>query len=172
MYCPNCGQQQIADNTRFCSRCGLPTDGLARWLAGQAAFTTPDDGTSTALSPRRKGIRRGGKIIFFSGVLLPIFVFMSAAADSPGPLVFPFTLFLIGITILLYAILFSEKTPPKPAAVVQPNLGPAPGGHALPPASNTWAHNVRAGAVRTSELVQGPPSVTENTTKLLRDEQD
>lgn len=170
MYCPNCGQQQIADNTRFCSRCGLPIEGLARWLAGQASFTTPDDGASTAPSPRRKGIRRGGKLIFFSGVLLPVFVFMSAVADSPGPLVFPFTLFLIGLSILLYAIIFSEKTPPKTKATVQPVFGPAPGGQALPPAANTWASNVRAGAVRTSELVQGPASVTENTTKLLSDE--
>jgi len=172
MYCPNCGQQQIADNTRFCSRCGLPTDGLARWLAGQAAFTTPDDETPKELSPRRKGIRRGGKILFFSGVMLPVFVFMSAVADSPGPLVFPFTLFLIGITILLYSILFLEKTAPKPKPVVQPTFGPSSVGQALPPAANTWANNVRAGAVRTSELVQGPPSVTENTTKLLRDEQE
>ena len=172
MFCPNCGQQQIADNTRFCSRCGLPTDGLARWLAGQAAFTTPDDETPKELSPRRKGMRRGGKIIFFSGVMLPLFVFMSAMADSPGPLFFPFTLFLIGITILLYAILFLEKTPPKTKATVQPVLGPTPAAHVLPPAANTWANNVRAGAVRTSELVKGPPSVTENTTKLLRDEQE
>ena len=172
MYCPNCGQQQIADNTRFCSRCGLPTDGLARWLAGQAAFTTPDDGTSTTPSPRRKGIRRGGKMIFFSGVLLPIFVFMSAMADSPGPLFVPFTLFLVGLSFLLYAIIFLEKTPPKTKPVVQPSFGSSSVERALPPAANTWANNVRAGAVRTSELVKGPPSVTENTTKLLRDDQD
>ena len=34
MYCPKCGQQQVSDNTRFCSRCGLPIDVLAEWLAG------------------------------------------------------------------------------------------------------------------------------------------
>ena len=172
MFCPNCGQQQIADNTRFCSRCGLPTDGLARWLAGQAAFTTPDEGTSTELSPRRKGKRRGGKMIFFSAVMLPIFVILSGMADSPAPLFFPFMLFLVGLSVLLYSIIFLDKTPPKTRPVVQPTFGPSPVGHALPPAANTWANNVRAGAVRTSELVKGPPSVTENTTKLLRDEQE
>jgi len=172
MYCPNCGQQQIADNTRFCSRCGLPTDGLARWLAGQAAFTALDEETSTELSPRRKGKRRGGKMIFFSAVMLPVFVILSGVADSPAPLFFPFMLFLVGLSFLLYSIIFLENTPPKTKRVAQPVFGPAPAAQALPPAANTWANNVRAGAVRTSELAQGPPSVTENTTKLLRDEQE
>ena len=34
MYCPNCGQQQISEEMRFCSRCGLALSGLAEWLAG------------------------------------------------------------------------------------------------------------------------------------------
>ena len=37
MYCPNCGQQQISDEMRFCSRCGLALSGLMEWLAGGAA---------------------------------------------------------------------------------------------------------------------------------------
>src|SRR5258708_37224499 len=24
MHCPNCGQQQVSNETKFCSRCGLP----------------------------------------------------------------------------------------------------------------------------------------------------
>ena len=34
MYCPKCGQQQISDEMKFCSRCGLALSGLADWLAG------------------------------------------------------------------------------------------------------------------------------------------
>src|SRR5689334_7647741 len=34
MYCPNCGQQQVSDEMRFCSRCGLALTGLAEWLGG------------------------------------------------------------------------------------------------------------------------------------------
>ena len=26
MYCPQCGQQQLSDNLRFCSRCGFPLE--------------------------------------------------------------------------------------------------------------------------------------------------
>ena len=33
MYCPNCGQQQVSGEMRFCSRCGLALTGLAEWLA-------------------------------------------------------------------------------------------------------------------------------------------
>ena len=34
MYCPKCGQQQVSDEMRFCSRCGLALTGLAEWLGG------------------------------------------------------------------------------------------------------------------------------------------
>ena len=29
MFCPQCGQQQVSDVTRYCSRCGFPLDGVA-----------------------------------------------------------------------------------------------------------------------------------------------
>ena len=34
MYCPNCGQQQVSEEMRFCSRCGLALSGLTEWLNG------------------------------------------------------------------------------------------------------------------------------------------
>ncbi|CAN5745309.1 hypothetical protein BH20ACI4_BH20ACI4_09630 [soil metagenome] len=34
MFCPQCGQQQISAETRFCSRCGLPLNLVAEVLAG------------------------------------------------------------------------------------------------------------------------------------------
>ncbi len=41
MYCPRCGQQQISDEMKFCSRCGLPMSGLAEWLTLAAAKGDP-----------------------------------------------------------------------------------------------------------------------------------
>ena len=169
MFCPKCGQQQIADNTRFCSRCGLPIDGLAQWLAGDTPPVAQDKGLAVAVSPRRKGIRLGAKIMFLSAVLTPLFILLSVIADAGEPLIFPFLLFLTGLAVILYSSIFREKSTTQITQARPVVLGSAFGTNALPPASNTWASSRRGPEVRTAELAQ-PPSVTEKTTKLLRDE--
>lgn len=169
MFCPKCGQQQIADNTRFCSRCGLPIDGLAQWLAGEAPAVPRDQGLAVAVSPRRKGIRRGAKIMFLSAVLTPVFLLLSVIADGAEPLIIPFMLFLAGLSVILYSSIFQEKATTETMQARQVQLGSAFGTNALPPPSNTWPNSRRGPEVRTAELAQ-PPSVTEQTTKLLRDD--
>jgi hypothetical protein len=109
MYCPRCAQQQISDEMRFCSRCGLPLNGLVDWLAFNGAPAGRVQQKPRSLSsPRRKGIRRGAKVMFFSGALLPIAVLMSIAVDEPVPLFFPVIGFIVGLTIMLYSQLFVE----------------------------------------------------------------
>jgi hypothetical protein len=171
MYCPQCGQQQIADNTRFCSRCGLPIDELSEWLSSGGAVTLREEAAAASPSPKRKGIRRGAKVLFFSGVLTPIFLGLSIAVDSPEPLFFPFTVFLLGLSLVLYSVFFGEDTPPVRSQSRRPP-GQTSGqfaASALPPASNLWTTNVEGRRARTAEIVQ-PPSVTENTTRLLDDD--
>jgi uncharacterized membrane protein YvbJ len=86
MYCPNCGQQQISDEMRFCSRCGLALSGLAEWLAGiRMPAKRVDDEQVAAPSPRRKGMRRAAKVMFFSGVLFAIFLVISLVVEHGGP---------------------------------------------------------------------------------------
>lgn len=169
MYCPRCGQQQISDEMRFCSRCGLPMSGLAEWLAVNGLPAGRDKETQVAVrSPRRKGIRRGAKVMFFSAVLLPIFLMLSLAAEEPGPLVVPFITFIVGLTITLYSRLFSEEYPLIKGQQTR-TFEATPGGQALPPASNIPQYgvgNLTPTQVRTNELAQ-PPSVTDHTTKLL-----
>lgn len=169
MSCPKCGQQQIADNTRFCSRCGLPIDGLAQWLAGEAPAAPRDKGLAVAVSPRRKGIRRGAKLMFLSAVLTPVFLLLGVIAGGAEPLIIPFLLFLAGLSVILYSSIFQEKAPSETMQARQVQLGSAFGSNSLPPALNTWPNSRRGPEVRTAELAQ-PPSVTEQTTKLLRDE--
>jgi len=173
MYCPNCGQQQVSDEMRFCSRCGLALSELAEWLAGGRLPAKPREEVQApgALSPRRKGIRRAAKLMFFSGVLFPVFLVFSLAADEGGPMVVPFILFFISLVLMLYARLFSDKTVPTPAishAAQTSTLGSASARGSLPPPTNM---PIPAGRqhVRTNELAQ-PPSVTENTTRLLDNE--
>ena len=173
MFCPNCGQQQIANSTKFCPRCGTQLAGLAEWLTGGATLTvreTPAPVAPAPLSPRRKGMRRGAKVMFLSGVLLPFMFGMSVAAESPGPIIFALILFFIGLSMTLYARLFGEDTPRAVAGPVPLQMPRAtPAATALPPAADTRINDFARRDVRTAELSQ-PPSVTENTTRLLGDE--
>lgn len=108
--------------------------------------------------------------MFFSAVLFPIFLALSFVFDSPGPLFVPATVFLAGFAMTLYALIFSDEIPrPQDLPTRASELRSAFGKPALSPGTNNWAATANARHVSTSELAQ-PPSVTENTTKLLVDD--
>src|SRR5215207_1065539 len=112
MYCPNCGQQQVSDEMRFCSRCGLALTGLAEWLAGGSLPVRSTEQTEVStVTPRRKNMRRAAKLMFFSGVLFPIFLLICLAVDEGGPMFIPFFVFFVSLVWMLYARLFSDNTP-------------------------------------------------------------
>ncbi|MCM3871850.1 MAG: zinc ribbon domain-containing protein [Pyrinomonadaceae bacterium] len=174
MHCPRCGQQQVSDEMKFCSRCGLPISGLAEWVAGGGVpATNAAVKKISAGSPRRKGIRLGAKVMFLSGVLLPVFLAISLAVDEGGPMILPVLVFFVGLTIMLYSRLFREDIPSFESDLAQTSrLAAVSEASALPPASNIPIHNAVDFArqrVRTNELAQRP-SVTEHTTKLLDQE--
>jgi len=170
MYCPGCGQQQISDEMRFCSRCGLALSGLADWLAGGGlpAQRNVEVQQVPADSPRRKGIRRAGKLMFFSGVLFVVFLAISLAVDEGGPMILPILVFFVSLVMMLYARLFSDKTVPLVDHTAQTaTLGSASTRSSLPSATSIPINNRQQ--VRTNELAQ-PPSVTDHTTRLLDNE--
>jgi endogenous inhibitor of DNA gyrase (YacG/DUF329 family) len=171
MYCPNCGQQQVSGEMRFCSRCGLALTGLAEWLAGGSLpVQRPDETQLSEPSPRRKQIRRASKLMFVGGVLLPIFILLCAAISEGGPLIIPFGILFVSVVWMLYARLFIDNTAPAISqAAQQQAFGSIPVRSTLPPAVNNPIPNIGRQQVRTNELVQRP-SVTENTTRLLDNE--
>jgi hypothetical protein len=164
MYCPKCGQQQISDEMRFCSRCGLALSGLADWLAGGnlPAQRNMEVEVSPA-SPRRKGIKRAAKLMFFSAVLFPIFIAICLAVDEGGPMIIPILVFFVSLVMMLYARLFSDKTAP----VINQTTLSGSTRSTLPPATSIPINS--RPQVRTNELAQ-PPSVTDHTTRLLDNE--
>ena len=176
MYCPNCGQQQVSNEMRFCSRCGLALHGLAEWLGGGRMVAPrvqepPASKSSLPLSPRRKGIRRAAKMMFFSGALFPIFLMIAIAEGEGAALIVPFFLFFLSLAWMLYARLFSDPNPVvNHKHATQPaQLAAMPARNPLPPASTIPIADMRGPQVRTNELAQ-PPSVTENTTRFLDNE--
>lgn len=167
MYCPNCGQQQVSDEMRFCSRCGLALSGLAEWLAGGVLVRQADE----ACIPSRqlKNTRRAAKLLFFSAVMFPIFLLISIGIDEPGPLFIPlFFAFVAGMWVL-YAKLFMDNAAPL-NQVAQPSAFRTPTARvSLPPPTNLPTPDIGRQQVRTNELIE-VPSVTEHTTRLLDNE--
>jgi hypothetical protein len=168
MYCPNCGQQQVSGEMRFCSRCGLALAGLAEWLAGGGLpVKRGDQAQPPELSLRRKHIRRAAKLMFFSGVLFPVFLLLAAAIDAGEPLIIPVGVFFVSLVWMVYSLLFIDKTAPAISQAAQPlAFGSVPARGSLPPAANNPIPNIGRQQVRTNELAQ-PPSVTDHTTRLL-----
>ena len=60
MYCPQCGQQQVSIDLRFCSRCGFQLGGVTELLASGGELPGLDKRDNKKLrSPRAEGFARG-----------------------------------------------------------------------------------------------------------------
>jgi hypothetical protein len=163
MHCPNCGQSQPSEDIRYCSRCGLSLWELARWLNDGANAPWAIQ-PNTEPSPRRKGIRRGAKLMFISGVVFLPTLVLALAVNAGELLLFPLMIFFAGLVWALYSRLFADAEPAVkkqiPAHLHRAN-------EYLPPAQANPASVLRAKEPNTAEIVQ-PPSVTEYTTNLLK----
>ena len=178
MFCPQCGQQQVAGVVRFCSRCGFPMDGVIQLLGSGGILPAyrPSDEPVQA-SPRRKGVKQGGLLLLSGAVIVPILAMFASFANGSTFLEILAALaaiicFIGGPLRMLYAAVFEEGAPkpvrhyaaPVPMHVPQ-QFAPHVQAPALPPPAargpGAWRRRPN-----TAELVN-PPSVTENTTRLL-----
>lgn len=178
MFCPQCGQQQATGVIRFCSRCGFPLDGVIQLLGTGGmipVYRNPDE--PVPVSARRKGVRQGGMLLLSGAVLVPLLGVMASFGDSrflEVLLAFAAIICFIGGPLrMLYAAVFEEGAPSPMRMygppVAKPQFGPPPMQHqALPPPPARSASGWRS-RPNTAELVS-PPSVTENTTRLLEKE--
>jgi uncharacterized membrane protein YvbJ len=73
MHCPQCGQQQISDETRFCSRCGFSFDRSSRGLL-RIRGLVPEQKTGLTGKIRLPSTTRGSN----TGVFLFLLVFLLA----------------------------------------------------------------------------------------------
>ncbi len=190
MHCPQCGQQQASEEMRFCSRCGFPLSDVAQLLAsGGTLSIDAKDSLSRKLSPRRRGVRQGTKLILLGAVLVPLLAILILPSQGPTPdhgpaILIPLSaiiFFVGGLMRILYALLFGESAPPvvqaaklapstaSPSIAAQLNV-PARG-TALPPLTSVPVPGWKSQQANTAEIIS-PSSVTENTTRLLNDERD
>jgi zinc-ribbon domain len=165
MFCPKCGQQS-SDEVRFCPRCGFSLAGLAAFMAANenapGGAAVPQAPVMTA---RRRGIRRGAKIMFICGVLLPAAALLAMEDDAPGPLLLVLTGGLAGLAWMVFSWLFNDGTVPVMSRKARKELAAAEK-RALGAPQFTPAPLFNQQRANTAEIYQ-PPSVTENTTRLL-----
>lgn len=166
MFCPKCGQQS-SDEVRFCPRCGLQLDGLAAYVAanGQGPAGAPVPG-APVMTARRRGMRRGAKLMFICAVLTPAAALLAFEDDAPGPLLLVCTTFLAGLAWFVYSWLFNDNVLPVGKGARRKDLSAAGEKPALGAPQFTPAPLFGQQRGNTAEIYQ-PPSVTENTTKLL-----
>ena len=117
MFCPRCGQEQVSEETRFCSRCGFLMTGVSELIAkGGALPQYLATNEPKGMSPRKKGLKQGA-MLFFSGILLvPLLgIIIVGILEFEGYLVGIVALltFLGGILRMIFALLFESKTRTK-----------------------------------------------------------
>ena len=181
MFCPQCGQQQVTGVVRFCSRCGFPLDGVIQLLSNggmiPAYHREADD--PAKISPRRRGVKQGGVLLLSGAVVVPIMAMFASFSNATFiemlAILAAIICFIGGPLRMLYAAVFEEGAPQRPRL-----YGPPVGTHvpqqfvphtqnpaALPPPPVRPPVSWRR--PNTAELAN-PPSVTENTTRLLEKE--
>lgn len=176
MYCPNCGQQQVSDEIRFCSRCGLPLGLISEVLANGGSLPQLAD----LYKNNGKFTRRNGLLfslfwfLVFVLILTPLFGIldiddlagMSAVLGVMG-----------GFILMIASLAFLKKPDAFPSYynnLPQAEISKMTGKNfsALPPQQTQPAQSyvapIRENWRDTGDVIQ--PSVTEGTTKLLEKE--
>jgi hypothetical protein len=173
MFCPQCSQEQLTEDMRFCSRCGFPLAIVSQLIASGGALEGFDLEGNRQLSPRQKGVRKGALFMIISAVLLPIVALMAAIKHDLAVLSVPVLMVLIyGLARLLYAYLLEQNTSTGSSLAGSAKSKQMPPAYrpTLTPNQSVPVADWRRPA-DTSEMAQ-PPSITDHTTRLLIDESE
>lgn len=181
MFCPQCGQQQISNEARFCSRCGFALSVVAEVLAGGGQLMRREALAGTGervLSPKQKGIRQGAMQMASSLLIVPLVSILSVFIFGGEEVLIPLAAIITfggGLLRIIYSLLLESNAIPAtpemgaylpPATPARAPMNAPARGTSLPPAQGTPVPIFAPRHVQTEELAV-PPSVTENTTRLL-----
>jgi hypothetical protein len=178
MYCPKCSQEQVSEEVRFCSRCGFSIAAVRELIVSNDALIAKG-AQGEPRSCGQKAVRRGAWIMLAS-LAFTLFVGLMAAIDDDFAILLflPFLGFVFGLLNVFYGAFLADKRALKRAAAKSQLVSMMPGQPApaarveLPPARMAPIESFSSKRGETAEMVQPPPSVTENTTRLLEDESD
>ena len=180
MHCPSCGQQQVSNDTKFCSRCGMPL-GLVAEVVHNGGFLPQlaqlDDKKKTIFNKKNGVVFSIFWFIFFTMFATSFFGILGAPEALIGICAITG---VFGAMMLMIASLIFLKSSKPPIVYPQHFQAPPPpnlyGGAqaALPPQqsipASAYAQPRPAGSWRdTNDL--SPASVTESTTRLLNEDE-
>jgi hypothetical protein len=179
MHCPSCGQQQVSNETKFCSRCGFPLGIVSDVLAHGGYLPQLAE-----LSKKKKSLltRRNGLAfsliwcLFFLLVMTPLWGILDLdklAGASAIIGIFGGLIMLVSSAIFLKKdIVRFDHYPQMPPQQQQYGLHGA-SQTALPPQQSVPASfyaQPQAGRWRETNDLE-PSSVTESTTRLLNEQE-
>ena len=148
MFCPKCGQEQLSESLRFCSRCGLKLN------SGEEALA-----------------KRLFKMAMY--LVLTICAIGGWGSLTAGPAYMQVRVLITLLAAITFYLLFSHDLKRLFGKSFSQNIEqlkqitPARQESALPPAHSIPLSTLGPDRVRTAEIVQ-PPSITEQTTTLLK----
>ena len=175
MFCPKCSQQQIYDNIRFCSRCGFQLNVVkALLVADDASLSKTSESAAPHRSRRKKDMTIGAVLMVFLA-LHSAWTTEDLSLDREYTSLIVKCIILCGLINIMPVIrdFFSVTTPPGSASspkTLSRLIAKFQNKHqnaALPDAYDRPAADYFTGRIKTAEHVP-PPSVTEDTTNLLR----
>ncbi len=185
MHCPRCGQQQISNQTRFCSRCGFQLGVVAELLLHDGYL--PQLAQLEKHSWKKTLFTKKGGVLFsvFWFILFTMFFTSIAGILDLGDLAGVFAVMgVFGSMLILIASLVALPSSKTQARVLTGDLaGPPPPNFPeanqygeLPPVQSQPAGEYFAPrgdwrAPNTGDLAT-PGSVTDETTKLLKKEKE
>jgi hypothetical protein len=182
MHCPQCGQQQLSDEMRFCSRCGFALGIVTELLVTGGTLPERENESCVVRFGGRKRGKRLGLLLMLTAMLLAMIggiIHDSLVHDHNAPgLAGKLLLFLPAIMIgvagfvrFFYALLLETNvqgstSPSFPPRATTKSVQHAQNHPALTPSPGVSASSFAAKRGNTREMVD-VPSVTEHTTKLL-----
>jgi hypothetical protein len=180
MHCPRCGQLQISEQTKFCSRCGFQLGLVAELLEHggflpQLADLAKGKGS---LFSRRNGIIFSILWFIFWVMMVPAFFGIADVEEAAGVsavfgLFTTMMLVIVSLAFLKRSPKFHELAPHQTAPAT---LYGAQQMNALPPQQAQPANEYAApsGGWRTPDTGEfaRPGSVTESTTRLLKKDEE
>jgi zinc-ribbon domain len=177
MFCPKCGTEN-PDNGKFCRSCGTDLGNVASALSGelqppQAPYYFDDKGRRRSNNP--DDIWSSSIKNFVSGIgflIISIVLFSTNVAGGKNwwwAMLFPaFSMLASGVSQMVKVKRLEKRGNATP---IQPNTLPINQTNtALPPIQTEFIKQ-QGSIYETADLVERPPSVIENTTKLLKIEE-
>jgi cytochrome c biogenesis protein CcdA len=169
MFCPKCSQEQISDETRFCSRCGFQLNVVKALLSDTQA--QGDETAKPERSLRKRDMTIGAFLMFVLAIIGAAITIDMPPSHSARIIII--VMAWMGLTLLLNIkpiIQYFLRADSSPANEVSSpglmgkftskNKKSLPASHSIP------ASDLVMPGAKTAEIVQ-PPSVTEPTTNLL-----